>query len=157
MRCAYCGTANEEKAERCGHCGQELASSREQWQGPDKRPDGPGVPGALSPREEWDPARRYSTPRPMSGFVPPTNYPSHMGWAITVLLLCFPPTGIVAVLCASQVHKNLALGDDDRAWRYSQLAKLWCWISFALGVAIYAAVIYFIGNDIRHLSPYGDV
>ena len=155
MRCPYCGTPNEETAESCGHCGQELSASQGAWQGPGAHADKSAAPGALSAREEWDPAYRHSQPRPMSAFVPPANYPSYMGWAITVFFLCCPPTGLVAILCANQVGRKLARGDDDRAYRYSQLAKLWCWISLALGIAIYATALYLILAHFRDLSPYG--
>jgi hypothetical protein len=61
--------------------------------------------------------------------------PSYLGWAIAVLILCFWPTGIVAVVYASQVDNKLVTGDIPGAQYSSRRAKLWCWITFGIGVA----------------------
>jgi len=58
-----------------------------------------------------------------------------MGWAIATLILCFWPTGIVAVVYASKVGNRLALGDVLGAQEASRKAKMWCWITFGIGVA----------------------
>ncbi len=62
------------------------------------------------------------------------NIPSYMGWAIAVLILCFWPTGIAAVVHASRVNSRLALGDIAGAQESSRKAKMWCWITFAIAV-----------------------
>jgi len=58
-----------------------------------------------------------------------------MGWAIAVLILCFWPTGIAAVVYASQVGTKLAIGDINGARESSRKAKMWCWISFGIAIA----------------------
>jgi Interferon-induced transmembrane protein/zinc-ribbon domain len=60
---------------------------------------------------------------------------SYMGWAIATLILCFWPTGIVAVVYASQVGNRLALGDIPGAQEASSKAKTWTWVTFGIGVA----------------------
>lgn len=62
------------------------------------------------------------------------NIPSYMGWAIATLILCFWPTGIVAVVYASKVGNRLAIGDVSGAQEASRKAKVWCWITFAIGL-----------------------
>lgn len=74
----------------------------------------------------YDPARGYYTP---------PHVPSHMVWAILTLLLCFLPTGIVAVVYASKVDGRLSMGDVAGARDASRNAKIWCWVSFGIGVA----------------------
>jgi len=58
-----------------------------------------------------------------------------MGWAIAVLILCFWPTGIAAVVYASHVGTKLAIGDINGARESSRKAKMWCWISFGIAIA----------------------
>jgi hypothetical protein len=154
MECPYCGKPIEESADSCRHCRHDLPVSRGQWQGPDRGADKVSDSDVLSANKEWDPARRQSDQRTMSRFVPPAKYPKYRGWAFTVLFLCFPPTGILAVICSFQVDRKLARGDEARAWRYSQLTRLLCWISTLVGLAIYATVIYLVLDHYRDLvSP----
>ena len=87
----------------------------------------------------------YAQPHPPAYGLPPyqqhlayrdiPNIPSYMGWAIATLILCFWPTGIVAVVYASKVGNRLALGDVLGAQEASRKAKMWCWITFGIGVA----------------------
>jgi hypothetical protein len=82
----------------------------------------------------------YQTPQPYGyGNIP--KIPSYMGWAIVTLILCFWPTGIVAVVYASQVGNKLAVGDFAGAKESSRKAKLWCWITFGIALAGVAIAI----------------
>lgn len=67
---------------------------------------------------------------------------NHLGWAIAALVLAFWPTGIVAVVFASQVDNKLIMGDYEGAIRSSKRAKLWSWIS--LGAGIVSWILYFL-------------
>jgi hypothetical protein len=154
MRCPYCGSQNDEAAERCSHCGQDLPLDRAPWKGPDGPGPSAGERRPLSSNEEWDPAYRYAEPRPISVFVPPAAYPNYRVWAVTVTILCFPPTGIVALLCGWLVDLKQARGDDDRAYRYSQLAKLWCQISVVMGIVIYVCLFLWLISYAGHFWPY---
>lgn len=71
--------------------------------------------------------------QPGYGIMPKIS--SYMGWAIATLILCFWPTGIVAVVYASKVGNLLALGDIRGAHEASGKAKTWCWVTFGIGVA----------------------
>jgi hypothetical protein len=149
VRCPYCGKPNEEAAEVCRHCSQELPSDPRPWRGPETSSK-TAAPGSVeAANDEWDPARRYSQPRSTSGFVAPARYPDYLGWSIAVLVMCFLPTGVIALLCSLRVRAKHTLGDADRAYRYSQMAKFWCWISFILGLALYFIVIYLILAPLR--------
>lgn len=175
MRCPYCETSNDEAAELCRQCGRELPQDKKPWLGPSNSSEVSAPKDVLLANQEWDPARRSSESRPMSRFVPPARFPDHMGWAITILILCLPPTGVVAyllsvqaqfphrwgwvasalvlccmpvgilaLLCSLQVRRKHALGDDSRAFRYSRLAEVACWVSFVMGVALYVTVFVVI-------------
>lgn len=72
---------------------------------------------------------------------PVPNIPSYMAWAIVTLILCFWPTGIVAVVYASKVGNLLAMGDIPGAQEASRKAKTWSWVTFGIGVAWIVIVI----------------
>ena len=62
-------------------------------------------------------------------------------WAILVTLLCFLPTGIVAIVFASQVNTKLAAGDVAGAVEASNKAKTWTIVSAVVGVVLVVIVI----------------
>ncbi len=98
MRCPYCGTQNEDEAEFCRKCGEELSNARAQWRGPEATPAKTTPAQVSAAHDEWDPARRYAEPRSASAFVPPTRYPTHLSWIITIIFLGIPATAIHAIL-----------------------------------------------------------
>ena len=161
MYCPQCGGANEESAKFCSACGLDLDKYRQQWQEPGAQAAGeiPGQQPAVYQQPESQPApyqqqnqQQYQTEyrppyqapqyyqaTPPYGTVP--RVPSYMGWAIATLILCFWPTGIVAVVYASQVGSKLSLGDIPGAQESSRKAKTWCWVTFGIGVAWIAIAI----------------
>lgn len=104
MRCPYCGTQNDEGAESCRQCGEELTVARSQWRGPEAAPPKSTPSQVSAAHEEWDPARRYAEPRSTSAFVPPTRYPTHLSWIITIIFLGIPATAIHAILLVRGMH-----------------------------------------------------
>jgi hypothetical protein len=64
----------------------------------------------------------------------PAEIDSHMGFAILSTLCCCLPTGIAAIVFASQVSKHIQEGDYEAAKKSSDLAKLFCWISVVLSI-----------------------
>jgi hypothetical protein len=50
---------------------------------------------------------------------------SHMLWAVLSTMLCCMPTGIVAIIYASQVMSCMNSGDGEGALRASQRAFWW--------------------------------
>ncbi len=63
---------------------------------------------------------------------PPPNY---LVFAILTTLFCGKIFGIVAIVFAAQVNSKWNAGDVEGAVSASKNAKLWSWISFAVGIA----------------------
>ena len=68
---------------------------------------------------------------------PPPNY---LVFAILATLFCGKIFGIVAIVFAAQVNSKWDAGDYEGALNASKNAKLWSWISFAVGFALIAIV-----------------
>lgn len=82
---------------------------------------------AASPDPVW------STPG--SGTVRPPMPASYLVWSILATVLCCLPTGIVAIVYSSKVEPRYLAGDMVAAQQAAANAKLWCWISFGVGLA----------------------
>ncbi|MDQ4107293.1 MAG: CD225/dispanin family protein [Actinomycetota bacterium] len=67
--------------------------------------------------------------------------PNYLVWAILVTLFCFLPTGIAAIVYASQVNTKLSAGDVAGAREASNKAKMWAIISAVIGVLLAMIVI----------------
>jgi hypothetical protein len=70
--------------------------------------------------------------------------PNYLVFAILSTVLCCLPAGIPAIVYAAQVNGKLQVGDIAGAQIASQNAKMWCWISFGLGLAfcfIYGIIV----------------
>jgi hypothetical protein len=63
--------------------------------------------------------------------------------SILCTVFCCLPTGIAAIVFAAQVNNRLRAGDLAGAVGSSNKAKLWCWVSFGLGLAINLALAIF--------------
>ncbi len=125
MYCSQCGANNPDNALLCNQCGKNLQSG------------GPPVyaqPSAIAP----------------SSGVFVQNY---LVFAILATVVCCLPAGIPAIVYAAQVNGKLAAGDIAGAQQSSKNAKLWCFISAGLGlaVAIVWGVIAFLGA-ISHMN-----
>ena len=131
MWCPKCGAENADPARFCSACGQDMTSYTQQAQSS-------GSPAPYQPAHQ---APQYQA-APAPGTVP--NVPSYLGWAIAVLILCFWPTGIAAVVFASRVGNLLAIGDIAGAQESSRKAKMWCWITFGIGVFWFIFAISFV-------------
>ena len=107
MFCPQCGASNADNAVVCAQCGRNF------------------------------PAGTASTPLPVTGtMIPPgATVPNYLVYAVLSTILCFPPTGIPAIVYSAQVNSKLLAGDLTGAQAASNNAKLWCWISFGLGLA----------------------
>jgi hypothetical protein len=58
-----------------------------------------------------------------------------------VTIFCFLPTGIAAIVFASQVNTKLAAGDRAGAMDSSNKAKTWCIVSAVVGLIFVVIVI----------------
>jgi len=73
---------------------------------------------------------------------PQQNIPNYLVQSILVTLFCCLPLGIAAIVFAAQVNGKLAAGDIAGATDSSSKAKMFCWISFGIGLA--GTIIYLI-------------
>lgn len=82
---------------------------------------------------------------------------NHMKMAVLLTLACcFPPTSIAAIVFAAKVNKLLAAGDIVGAMEASRKAKLWCWITVAVGVLVNGGVILWMLPDLKMaIQSYG--
>lgn len=98
-------------------------------------PDESGLPPAPP-----TPGQGLGTPYPGSPLTS-AHVPNYLVWAILVTLFCFLPTGIVAIVYASQVSNKLALGDMAGAMDSSKKAKMWTIISAVGGFVVAIALL----------------
>lgn len=66
--------------------------------------------------------------------------PNYLAQAILVTVFCCVPLGIPAIVFAAQVNGKLSAGDYNGAVKTSRKARMWCWISFGVGLGI--VIIY---------------
>lgn len=69
---------------------------------------------------------------------PPEN---HLIWAILATVLCCLPTGIPAIVYASQVQTRWFGGDHEGARQSAEKAKFWNFISLGVGLVFYAGFV----------------
>ncbi|MDW8804991.1 CD225/dispanin family protein [Streptomyces scabiei] len=70
---------------------------------------------------------------------------SYMTPAILVTLLCFLPTGIAAIVFASQVSAKAAAGDYPGSVQASRRARILILVSVGIGVLFWLIIIIAIG------------
>ena len=71
---------------------------------------------------------------------PPPHVPNHLVWAILVTIFCCLPFGIVSIVYAAKVDGLVASGQIGAARDASDNAKMWVWISFAVGLVSIGAL-----------------
>ncbi|MCE5194862.1 MAG: CD225/dispanin family protein [Nitrospiraceae bacterium] len=64
------------------------------------------------------------------------SVPNYLAQAILVTIFCCLPFGIPAIVFAAQVNGKLAAGDYNGALETSKKAKMWCWVSFWVGLGV---------------------
>ena len=74
----------------------------------------------------------------------PSEIDSHMAFAVFTLLCCCQPTSILAVIFAIMVSQEVKKGNYEQAQKYSDLVKIFCWIS--IGLSIFCGGISSITN-----------
>lgn len=99
-------------------------------------------PGSAAPHYGTE-YRQFASPYPQAAWQGATapSIQTYMLPAILVTLFCFLPTGIAAIVFASQVSSKRKAGDYKGAVRASKRARLWTIASLAVGVAIIAIVM----------------
>ena len=113
MFCPQCGASNQDGAVVCVRCGRNLqVATAPVFTQPAAMAQTPGVP------------------------TPGVYVPNYLVFAILATVLCCLPAGIPAIVYAAQVNGKLQVGDIAGAQAASRNAKMWCWISFGVGLAI---------------------
>jgi hypothetical protein len=107
MFCTQCGASNADNAMVCAQCGRSLQAA----------PSAPLQPAAIPQ-------------------APVVDVPNYLVFAILVTVLCCLPAGIPAIVYAAQVNGKLQAGDIAGAQLASKNAKMWCWISAGVGLAV---------------------
>jgi hypothetical protein len=82
------------------------------------------------------------------------SVPNYLVQAILVTIFCCLPFGIVAIVFAAQVNGKLAAGDYAGAGETSRKAKLWCWVSFGVGLAgiVLWLIVVVLGGVLSQMS-----
>jgi len=81
-----------------------------------------------------------------------TTVPNYLVFAILTTVLCCLPTGIAAIIYAAQVNGKLLAGDYAGAQAASNNAKIWCWVSFGVGLfGTLFWILIFGAGMLRHL------
>ncbi|MAS96424.1 MAG: hypothetical protein CMO55_24815 [Verrucomicrobiales bacterium] len=62
--------------------------------------------------------------------------PNYLWQSIVCLILCCLPLAIPALIFATKVNPALEAGDIAAAKDASAKAKMWCWISFGVGLVV---------------------
>ena len=73
---------------------------------------------------------------------PVGSVPNYLVQSILATLFCWVPFGIVSIVYAAQVNAKLGAGDYAGAVEASEKAKMWCWLSF--GVGLIAIIFWFL-------------
>jgi hypothetical protein len=114
MFCPQCGAGNADNSAVCVQCGRNLQAV--------VPPASIQTPGVVLP--------------------PGATIQNYLVFAILSTVLCCPATGIPAIIYAAQVNGKLQAGDLAGAKTASNNAKMWCWISFGIGLA--GTVLWFL-------------
>jgi predicted secreted protein len=96
---------------------------------------------APGPQEDWGSATPWNQPTAPPPTQPPAAYrpvnlQTYMVPAVLVTLFCFLPTGVAAIVYASQVTAKLNAGDVRGAEKASANARTWVIVSAVAGVVI---------------------
>ncbi|BBC28899.1 hypothetical protein SGFS_001900 [Streptomyces graminofaciens] len=83
----------------------------------------------------WGPQHTPQRPAPESYMTP----------AILVTILCFLPTGIAAIVFASQVSAKNAAGDYEGAVQASRKARILVFVSLGIGVLFWLIMVIVAG------------
>lgn len=142
MNCARCGAANDPGMNFCINCGNSLLLQP------------PPPPSFNQPPPFAQPPAGYSQQRPLAAQPNLFNaysqdIPNYLTQAILCTLFCCVPTGIVAIIYASQVNNKKQVGDLAGAAQASSKAQTWCWVSFGLGLIVLILNVIITISDIQ--------
>lgn len=85
---------------------------------------------------------RFVNNQPYNNGLPQLPPPSNLVWGILTTILCCLPFGIVSIVYASQVDSEWNVGNYERAYRKSNLARTWAIVAAAAGL-IMNGILFF--------------
>ena len=108
----------------------------------------PAAPTEVPPATTASPtatASPYASTQPSGNLSPVTGanqqslapgekIPTYLWQSIVCLILCCLPAAIPGIIYSTKVDPAIARGDIAGAKEASEKAKMWCWISFGLGL-----------------------
>ncbi len=118
MYCIQCGAKNVDNARYCYKCGEVLGAGCQQEADPQSRPD----------------------PQP----VKPVVIESHMAQAILVMIFCFLPLGIAAVVNSAAANSNAAAGRMEEALAAANRSNVCATIGVCIGLIEYVLVFVLV-------------
>jgi interferon-induced transmembrane protein len=131
MRCPRCGYVNPGESIRCGNCGEPLSG----WAG--LRALGTRLPGTAAGSRGAPPPGPIAPSSPAaSGEVPTYLVPAALAAVVSF------PFGLVALAFAAVVKAKLAAGDVAGAREFSRRARLFFWLSIAVGAVTWGPAIW---------------
>jgi hypothetical protein len=133
MVCQECGAENANNAFKCARCSAALQQGQTPPPITQQPLYGEPMPTYVAPPQVYP----YGQPQY------PTQIPNYMAQAILVTLFCCWPSGIVAIIFASQVNSKLAMGDIAGAMDASNKARTWCWVSVGVIVTLLVICLLF--------------
>ena len=110
-----------------------------EWQDPQGSQQPP--PYGYQQGPAYPPPPQYQTPQPPWQGAASPAIQNYMVPAVLVTLFCCLPTGIAAIVFASQVSSKRNAGDYNGAVLASKRAKMWTIISVAVGVVLIAIIV----------------
>ncbi len=146
--CNNCGNQINDGAKFCPKCGQIIEGTPQQQgnQQPGQGYQQPGQ-GYQQPRQGYQ-QPNYAYQQPNQGYQqqPPIQPNSNMVWAILTTIFCCLPTGIYAIIQASNVDKLYMSGAYNEAIKASNAAKNWSIIGAVLAIIIWIIYIFAFGG-----------
>ena len=104
------------------------------------------APAAPAPPPMMGGSSPYQAPatrQPYSPGMQGADVATYLWQSIVVTLLCCLPFGVVAIVYAAKVDGLKRAGDWQAAKAASDSARMWCWISFAVGLVANLAFFAF--------------
>jgi len=132
--CKRCGSKNEETNHVCSNCGALLGDYPLSPVQPEGREPVP-LPQTVYNPENF-PAPDFSRQ--------PVTIRTYLVPAILVTLFCCIPFGIPAIIHAATARSKIASNEIEAAIHHAGKAKMWVWIGFGTGLAVF--VLYFLAG-----------
>jgi hypothetical protein len=111
---------------------------------------------APGPQEDWGATPWNQPTAPPPAVARPGKLQTYMVPAVLVTLFCFLPTGIAAIVYASQVTAKLNAGDVRGAEKASANARTWVIVSAVAGVVLVGIFLLLtLASDPYASDPYG--